>query len=761
MSLKYDYRMKTTAWSPGPGCHGGCGVELFVKDNRIVKVEGDYTHPWNHGRACSRLLACSQYISHPDRILYPQKRVGERGEGRFERISWDEAYDTIEEKWTRIKEDYGPESVIFIQGTGRDIGGPISFLCYSYGSSNWTQLGLAGQSCYTPRLCSMVAQQGDFAVADCSQFFEKRFDDPRYRVPKYIVIWAQNPGVGCPDGFQGHWIVDCMRRGSKLIVIDPRATFFTSRAEYFLQIRPGTDGALAMCMLNLIIENGWYDREFVEKWCHGFDRLAEAVRPYTLERASEITWIPKEIIHEATRAYATNSPSAIHWGLPIDQCPEATAVANAIIDLWCVTGNLDVPGGNVIARNAWDITQYPYSTQQLKDMYGDDILERINAKRIGAQRYDYLANMRAWGQPDMAVQQMIDGNPYPIKSAWIQTSNLFGGQAADLHKHYRALMNMEFNVVVDLFHNPTTMACADLILPAATFMEKESFRAWYQPLQLEQPAVEVGEAKSDWEINLELAKRFNPRLREKFPTFKDFVNERIKPSGYTWETLKAAGGWKYPTMEDWPPSIPYRRYERGHLRPDGQPGFRTPTGKIELYSTLGEKYGIHPLPFYVEPPESEVRTPELLKKYPLIMVTGRRSPVFFHSEHRNIPWLRVCDPYPLVEVHPSVMKALGIDHGEWVWIENDRGRVRRKVKENPSMHPGTVSVPHGWWLPETEGKGPNFFAAWDINCNVLTPVDTQSESGYGGGAYKTTLCRLRKIDPDEDLHPNYEEGWKK
>lgn len=761
MSERYDYKVKTTAWSPGPGCHGGCGVELSIKDNKVVKVEGDDTHPWNHGRACPRLLACSQYINHPDRLLYPMKRVGERGEGKFERISWDEAYDTIEEKWSKLKEDYGPESVIFIQGTGRDIGGPISYLCYSYGSSNWTQLGLAGQSCYTPRLCSMVATQGDFAVSDCSQFFEKRFEDPRYELPKYIIIWAQNPMAGCPDAFQGHWIIDCMRRGSKLIVIDPRATFFSSRAEHFLQIRPGTDGALALCMLNLIIENDWYDHEFVEKWCHGFEELKEAVKDYSLEKTSEITHIPKETIYEATKAYATNSPSTIHWGLPIDQVPEATSVSNAIIYLWCITGNLDVPGGNVIARNAWDITQYPYSTQQLKDVFGDDILDRINSKRIGADRYKYLANMRSWGQPDMAVQQMIDGNPYPIKSAWIQTSNLFGGQAADMRKHYKALMNMEFNVVVDLFHNPTTMACADIILPAATFMEKESFRAWYQPLQLIQPAVEVGECKSDWEINFELSKRFNPILREKYPEFKDFVNERIAPSGHDWDSLAKKGGWEYPTMENWPQSIPYRRYERGHLRPDGKPGFRTPTGKIELYSTLGEEYGIHPLPFYVEPPESEVRTPELFKKYPLVMITGRRSPVFFHSEHRNIPWLRACDPYPLVEVHPSVMKELGIDNGEWVWIENDRGKIRRKVKENPSMHPGTVSVPHGWWLPETKGEGPNYFAAWDINCNILVPVDTQSESGYGGGAYKTTLCRLRKISPEEDMHPNYEEGWEK
>ena len=206
--------------------------------------------------------------------------------------------------------------------------------------------------------------------------------------------------------------------------------------------------------------------------------------------------------------------------------------------------------------------------------------------------------------------------------------------------------------------------------------------------------------------------------------------------------------------------MPYRRYERGDLRPDKKPGFRTPTGKIELYSTLGEEYGIHPLPFYVEPPESEVRTPELFKKYPLIMVSGRRSPVFFHSEHRNIPWLRVCDPYPVVEVHPDVMKALGIDNGEWVWVENDRGSIRRKVKENPSMAPGTVSVPHGWWMPEAKATGPDFFNAWDINCNILIPVDTQSESGYGGGAYKTTLVRLRKMTPEDDPHPNDEAEWK-
>ena len=761
MSNAYDQVIKTTAWSPGPGCHGGCGVELYIKDGKVVRVEGDPDHPFSNGRVCSRLLACTQYFYHPERILHPMKRVGERGEGKWEQITWDEAFDTVETTWNRFKEESGPESVIFIQGTGRDIGGPISLLCYSYGSPNWTQLGLAGQSCYTPRLCSQMNKVGEFVVADCSQFFEKRYDDPRFEFPKYIVIWGQNPASGCPDAFFGHWVVDCMRKGgTKLIVIDPRANFFTSRADYWLQIRPGTDGALALCMTKLIIENDWYDHDFVEKWCYGFNELYEACKDYTLERTSEITDIPADIIYEATKAYATNHPCSIHWGLPLDQVPEATSVDDAVINLWCITGNLDVPGGNVIARNAWNVTQYPYSTAQLQELYGDDILERINSKRIGAARYKYLAHMRSWGQPDMAVQQMLDGNPYKIRSAWIQTSNLFGGQAANMRKHYKALMNMEFNVVVDTFLNPTSQAIGDLFLPAASFAEKESFRAWYQPLQLIRPAVTVGECKSDWEINLELARRFNPSLNDVYPTFKDYVNERIKGSGYTWDTLSKAGGWKFPDPETSPSSVPYRRYEKGYLRPDGKPGFRTPTGKVELYSTLNEEYEVHPVSFYVEPPESRVRTPELYEKYPLVMVSGRRSPVYFHSEHRNIPWCRVCDPDPVVEVHPEVMKQYGISDGEWVWVENDRGRIRRKVKMNPGIGKHMVSVPHGWWLPEKKGTGPEFYDAWDINCNILIPTDTQSESGYGGGAYKTTLVRLARITPADNMHPNDEDEWK-
>jgi anaerobic selenocysteine-containing dehydrogenase len=407
--------VRTTVWSPGAGCHGGCGVKLYVKNERLVKVEGDENHPWNQGRLCPRILALTQYVYHPDRLLYPMKRAGERGEGKWVRISWDEAFDTIERKFKEIRDQYGAESVLFCQGTGRDVGGPISFLAYAYGSPNWVQLGLAGHSCYTPRLVAMFATMGDYAVLDAGQFDEKRYDAPEWRPPKCIIVWGNNPVPTCPDAFHGHWVVECMKRGAKVITVDTRTTWIASRSEIHLQIRPGTDGALALAMANVIINEKLYDKEFVEKWTFGFEELRDRVQEYTPERASNITWAPKEAIIKAAQLYAKSKPSAIHWGLPVDQCPEGSTVAQAIAHLWCLTGNLDIPGGEVIAKPAFGVTTYPFSTRELTGLYGEEFVKKLSGKRIGANVYPMVANFRGWAQPDMAVDQILTEDPYPIK----------------------------------------------------------------------------------------------------------------------------------------------------------------------------------------------------------------------------------------------------------------------------------------------------------------------------------------------------------
>ena len=732
----------TTAWSAGTGCHGGCGQNLFVEDGKLVKVEGNEDHPWNQGRSCPRALAMTQYVYHEDRITQPQIRVGERGEGKFEPISWDEALDICEERMGKIRDEHGAESVIFVQGTGRDIGGPITFLAYSYGSPNWVQLGLSGHSCYTPRLGAMKTTLGEFAVADCSQFLEKRYEDPEWEAPEYIIVWGQNPPNTCPDGFYGPWIVDCMQRGSKIISVDPRNTWMSTRAEYHLQIRPGTDGALALGMLNIIIEEEIYDKDFVKKWVDGFDAIKERAAEYPVDKVAAITEIPAADIQATARAYANAKQAAIQWGVPIDMCPDGTAVAHAISCLWTVTGNIDIPGGQVIAKPAFGVTAYPFSSEELIELYGKDLITRMNEKRIGADVYPMYKHFRGWASPDVTIEQIETGDPYPIKGAWIQTANVIGGQAARAKFHYDAMKKLDFVAIVDLFHNPTTMALADIILPAATFPEKNSFRSWWTPMDSIKKRVQVGECRSDWEINFELAKRFNPEGLQRWATVIDYFDERMEPSGMTFEDLEAKGGW---AMSPEGPGRPYRRYEKGHLRADGKPGFNTPSGKVEIYNKSFEEWGMDPLPFYTEPPQSEASTPDLFKKYPLVMITGARSNLFFHSEHRQIPWLREKEPDPTVEIHPDTAKEYNIYDGEWVHLENDMGHIKRKAVISLKVKPNHVQTLHGWFKPEAEGAEPNLFNVWDYQVNQIIPGPQASKSGFGGGQYKTTLVRLAKI----------------
>ena len=230
-----------------PGCHNVCGILTYVKDGKIVKVEGDPEDPYNQGRLCSRCLCVPDYIYHEDRLLYPMKRAREdRGQDKFERITWDEAYDIIEREFKRVAAEYGPECVAFCQGTGRDIV-QITRLNASMESPSKGVPYFAGNSCYLPRIASMACMLGDPCFMDCSQFLPKRYDDPRYVVPEYCIIWGHQPFYSNADGFFGHWITDLMKRGMKVAVVDPQLTWIAAKAgEDWLRVRPGADGALAL-----------------------------------------------------------------------------------------------------------------------------------------------------------------------------------------------------------------------------------------------------------------------------------------------------------------------------------------------------------------------------------------------------------------------------------------------------------------------------------------------------------------------------------
>ena len=813
MSSEKAHIVRTTTWSAGPGCHGGCGVLAHIKDGKLIKLEGDPDHPWNQGRLCARALAMTQYVNHKDRITRPLKRVGKRGEGKWEEISWEEAFDYIEKKMKGIREEYGPESVIFSMGTGRDIGPWICMLAYAFGSPN-VMFSLSGSACYGPRLSACNTFQGCYCVFDAGQWLPGRYEDPRFKLPETIIIWGYNISATCPDNLFGHWIIDMMKRGTKIICVDPRLSFFASRSKHWLQLRPGTDAALAMGMLNVIINEDLYDHDFLEKWTNGahlvrldtgkllrevhletagdpknfvvwdenngmpavwhasqaefktlnvkaaisgswevtladgsrvncrtsWDAYCEEVNKYPLDKVQEITWVDADTIRKAARLYATSKPASIQWGVPIDMTPAVTPTCHAIASLWALTGNLDIPGGNVIAKFAFDAVSYALPGAVgpigLKD-------KDMDAKRVGVKEYGPYRTFHWRAQTDMTLDQIFTEKPYPIKGIWIQTAGLLNGIGLDPKKWKKALEKLDFIAAVDLFHTPTTQY-ADILLPAATFLEKNGVRSWWVPLQTINKAITVDQCKPDVEINFELARRFDPEF--KYDTINELFDDILKPSGMTFEQLQAKG-WAIPPESH--PSAPYHRHEKGQLRPDAKPGFNTPTGKFELYSTHREDWGLDPLPHHEEPPFTPVSRPDLAKEYPLILSTGRRSPAYFHSEHRNIPWLRQLDPDPIVEIHPETAAAHDIGSGEWVWMENWMGRCKMKAKVTRIVPPWMVMAAHGWWYPEKKAAEPSLYGVWESNINQLLPMGHQGKDGQGA-PIKHMLCRIYKAAGKED-----------
>jgi anaerobic selenocysteine-containing dehydrogenase len=347
------------------------------------------------------------------------KRTGKRGEGKWERVTWEEAYQTIAQRFNNIKRELGPESVIFCQGTGRDIGPYISRLAYSFGSPNRVIFGpLHGHACFRPKVTVLTATTGGHEVADCAEFVSDRYENPSWKTPKYIIIWGNNPIVSNPDLFLGHWVIECMKRGSEIIVVDPRKTWLATRAKIWMQIRPGTDAALALGMLNVIINEEAYDDPFVREWTYGFEELKKRVQDYPPDKVEEITWIPKEKIIEAARIYASSKPAAIQFGVAIEQSKECVPTIHAIIALSAITGNLDVPGGNVIrSRN--------FNLNAVIDRELEEIIKDRKNKKIGTGKYPLLDD---WYMPAVGsevIEQMLSDSPYPIKAAWIQTTNTF------------------------------------------------------------------------------------------------------------------------------------------------------------------------------------------------------------------------------------------------------------------------------------------------------------------------------------------------
>ncbi len=690
-------------------CHGGCGVLMHVDDGVLTKVEGDLNSPLNHGRLCPMGSVTTDLVYHPDRLKYPMRRLGGRGSGKWQRITWDEALDEISMKLLTIREQYGPEAIALGTGTGRHHIRWVSRFGHALGTPNWCEPGFA--QCFHPRVNTTILTFGDLPVCDYTGGV----------APKCIMFWGHNPLNSGPDGETRFNVHEALAHNPEIIVIDPRETELAKRAKLWLRVRPGADDALALAMLNVIIGEKLYDAGFVREWTHGFEPLSERVKAYTPEWAEPITWVPAEKIRAAARLFAQTKPAMLEWGCAIEHTPKCIQTIRAISMLPALTGNIDVPGGWVFGMHG--LGRFPSLIENLTP--------EANAKRLGADRFKLLsgegADLPAAHIPTL-LQAMTEGNPY-----WVKAFLVFGNNTLTTYANssaaYKALMKLDFMVCADLFMTPTA-ELADIILPAASWPELDQLAGLPtiagNVVLANQRAVRTHECKADEEIFVELARRM--KLPVGTESVEEVLNQQLKGLNITFAEMKERGWVQVP--------IHYRKYEDG--------GFKTPTGKIELYSTRFEEMGYSPLPYYEEAPETPISAPEVAKDYPLILTTGGRISYFFNSEHRQIERLRKAHRDPIAEIHPETAEKLGIKKGDWMWIETRRGRMRQKAKLTTGIDPRVISAQHGWWFPEQPGPE---YGVWQSNVNLLTDNRPPYDPAMGTYQLRALLCRVSRADP--------------
>lgn len=773
--------IRTSMWSP-PGCHPvGCGLKLYVdEDGRLDHVEGDENNPITKGRLCVRCLALKDYVYNPSRVVHPMKRDPKyRGQhDRWERCTWDEAYAQIKERVGYFKEHYGPESIAVFSGTGRSGGIMCQEMAQKViGTPNacYTQSGFA---CYQPRsaACSHVLG-AYYPEIDYAGGLEGTYDNPAWVCPEVLVMWGKQPLASNGDGLWGHAVVDIMKRGARLITVDPRITWLTTRSEIQLRVRAGTDAAMAMAWLWVIVNEDLYDHEFVEKWTYGFDEFCDRIndpeRGMTPEKAADICEVAVEDIYRAARMYATAKPASIAWGLAFDQNQNGNQAAHGVLALMAITGNVDVPGGQIIAEipaapgvedelagqekaeEAWtggdatDVVSFGGDAAEMAEEGWEGIGLELTRKAIGYDTYPlYCENIRM-AHADMMLDALLTDMPYKIHMGWIQSTNLLSPTCcAEPSKWYQGLLRLDFVIATDCFITPSIEGCADLFLPLQTSAEKDDvvfthYCASPVSISASNKAIDVGEAKSDADILVDLGNVLgSPKIAGLYETGREYTDANRAPAsgmdfdGLSAEVLHQRG-------------VNYRKYEKGLLRPDRKMGFLTNTGRVELYSTTFQENGEDPLPYYAEPAFSPRRDEPRSQQYPFVLTTGAREYAFFHSEHRQIPRLRELCPDPLLEINPHDAQEVGVSEGQWVEIANEFGTARYKAKVTPIVRSGTVHAQHGWWFPEQEADAPNLYGVWQSNCNDLVPNHYNSIMGYGA-PHKCMSCSVMPLNENLD-----------
>lgn len=729
-------------------CAGNCGVLVHVKDGQVIKITGNPEHPISRGFICERIKYAIKWLYHPDQLKYPLKRAGEKGEGKWQRVTWDQALDEIAEKLRRLKEKYGPETLAATEGTLR---GTLFWMRsrFFYLFGNPHNVFHPGTICGLNRYSIGQAIAG-WRVCD------------KGLTPKYasientncIVAWGNNSTDSLPRA--SAWIMQRRRkRPLRIIVVDPRVTKIAEIADIHLQLRPGTDVALALGWAHVIINEKLYDRDFVKNWTVGFDKLAERVQEYPPQRVAEITGLTIDQIVDSARMYATTKPAWIVGGVATDQIGLNSARAEQSCAICqALTGNIDVLGGSSMPGIGPGTEGKRFirdSELELRDM----LPRQQRLKQLGADRFKLMTwagyeltagpyekfygvsapTMHRMGaSPSMLWRAILTRKPYPITAmiSWESNPIIWAGNTKLVYEAMKS-PNLELCVVNDYWMTPTALF-ADYVLPIASWLERpyidtlEDFADF--AVGGERAIQPLGERKEDYYFWRELGLRFGQEEYWPWETFEEHIAYRIKPLGMTYEEFIRAGCLLTPLEE--------KKYERL--------GFATPSGKFELCSSILEKLDYDPLPFYEEPAESPIRTPEVAKEYPLILNTGGRFMPQHHSEFRH--WgtgMRERHPDPLADINTEDARELGIRDGDWIYIETRRGRIKQKARVSNKIPRGMVNAEASWWFPEMPAEEPSLYGLWESNVNILTLDDPECcDPLTGSWQNRALLCKVYK-----------------
>jgi anaerobic selenocysteine-containing dehydrogenase len=676
--------------------HGGCGLIVRVADGRIVEVKGDPDGWLNQGYICPKGLASPQRLDHPQRLTHPLRRAGARGQGKWERVSWDEALDEIAGRLDAIRERDGARAVAFGVGMPKGLDHfAMIRLANTFGSPNV----VANQDvCHAPREISGVHTCGFYPVVD--------FHHPS----ELMVLWASNVTATNEEGEICSLLLRQIRRGTELLVIDPRRGELAERAKLWLPLRPGSDAALALGMLQVMIEEGLYDTGFVENWTVGFDELAAHVAAYPPERVAEITWLEPEQIRAAARLYASAKPAGLAWGNPLEHTNHAFDTARALICLMALSGNLDVPGGNI---NALDPKIAGLGSFVRADLVPGKRKQMLSAAHGVIPRFMTIP-------PGQFRRAVLTGEPYPVKGLYAMGTNPLLVWA-DSRLTKRALESLEFFACAEIFMTPSA-ALADVVLPAATHFEFDDIGHYglghgcilARPRVVDPP----GQCRPDSQICCELGRRLaGPEL---WPAdHRELLAQVLEPSGLNWEQFVAQGHLQGP--------VKFRKYETK--------GFKTPSGKVELKLSTAAKFGLAPLPAWQGFPE------ETDQEFPLVL-TGRKNRLYLHSSYRWVERLRAKSPQPLVELNPADAAAAGIGDGDKVTITTRQGSITQTARLSDRVRPGVVYAEHGWWFPEAGDP----LGAWQrSNFNLLTSAQKLGRE-FGTPNLKAIPCRVAKAE---------------